>query len=162
MLSNCLKHCFEQQRDIWCKGSSDAKVLAFFSAKSEWRETTRRFRPLQTAAVGLSGVYVNVACMLKFGAEFNCGVPVRMKPNGFLCSRTERGLVKNSSNDMRMAFLIGNGLANESWCLFELGHNFLSHQQFESFRHVKPCNLLPNYQHLPKKLLLLARRSHQD
>ena len=88
MLSNCLKHCFEQQRDIWCKGSSDAKVLAFFSAKSEWRETTRRFRPLQTAAVGLSGVYVNEACMLKFGAEFNCGVPVRMKPNGFLCSRT--------------------------------------------------------------------------
>ena len=74
--------------DIWCKGSSDAKVLAFFSAKSEWRETTRRFRPLQTSAVGLSGVYVNEACMLKFGAEFNCGVPVRMKPNGFLCSRT--------------------------------------------------------------------------
>jgi len=33
-------------------------------------------------------VYVNEACMLKFGAEFNCGVPVRMKPNGFLCSRT--------------------------------------------------------------------------
>jgi len=38
---------------------------------------------------------------------------------------------------MRMAFLIGNGLANESCCLFELGHNLRSHQQFESFVHVK-------------------------
>ena len=68
MLSNWVKQFFEQQRDIWSKGSSDAKVLAFFCSKRDWRDTIKRFRPLETAAVGLSGVYVNVACMLNFGA----------------------------------------------------------------------------------------------
>ena len=37
-----------------------------FSVLRDWRQTTNHFRPLQTAAVGFSGVFVNVACMLKF------------------------------------------------------------------------------------------------
>ena len=30
------------------------------------------------------------SCMLKFGAQFKCGVPVRMKLNRFLCLRMVR------------------------------------------------------------------------
>ena len=71
MLSNWVKQFFEQQREIWSKGSSDAKVLAFFCSKRDWRDTIKRFRPLQTFAVGFKGVHVKDAYMLKFGTIGN-------------------------------------------------------------------------------------------